>query len=366
MIRNTSLRRAAALGVALGLPGALSFLGTVSLGTFSLPAFAAGDKAAQAEELFQKGLKLMADKKFSDACPLFAASQKMDPSIGTLGKLAECHEKEGKTASAWGEYREVAQLAKKDNDQKREKAANERAALLEPKLMRLNIVVEPGASVTVLRDGEPIDPNTYGIALATDPGEHRIEAKAPGKVAYSTKVTLDKPGATVDVKIPALENDAAPAPSTSVTGAPSTTATVAPTSSASTVPTETPPPGPPPSNGSGMRAAGFTLAAVGVGGIVVGSVFGLTAKSKWDKGKADCPNNQCKTDEAYTLTQDAKKYGNFSTIGFVVGGVALAAGIVLVVVAPSAPKKDAPPTASLHVAPAVGPTTVGFSLGGNF
>ena len=60
MSRNTSLRRAAALGVALGLPGALSFLGTVSLGTFSLPAFAAGDKAAQAEELFQKGLKLMA------------------------------------------------------------------------------------------------------------------------------------------------------------------------------------------------------------------------------------------------------------------------------------------------------------------
>lgn len=365
--RNTSLRRLAALGLALGLPAGLSALGTLSISlSFTGSALAAGDKGAQAEELFQKGLKLMADKKFAEACPLFAASQKLDPSIGTLGKLAECHEKEGKTASAWGEYREVAQLAKKDNDSKREKAANDRAALLEPKLMRLNIVVEGGATVTVTRDGEVVDAGTFGIALATDPGEHVIEAKAPGKTAWSTKVTLDKPGATVEVKVPALK-DAEPTavPSSSASAAPSSTATAAPSSTASSAPSGEPPVGPPPSTGSGMRVAGYTMAAVGLGGVIVGSVFGLTAKSKWDKGKVDCPNNQCKTDDAYTLTQDAKKFGNYSTIAFVVGGVALATGIVLVVVAPSAPKKDAPVT-SLHLAPAVGATTYGVSLGGTF
>ncbi len=68
----------------------------------SSPAFAqqSAEKAASAQALYDEGLRLMGVGEFAAACPKFAASQKLDPAMGTKFRLADCYEKIGKTASA--------------------------------------------------------------------------------------------------------------------------------------------------------------------------------------------------------------------------------------------------------------------------
>src|SRR5215471_19286696 len=60
--------------------------------------------AAIAEALFRHGRELLDAGKVSEACEKFAASQRADPALGTLLNLAACHEREGRTATAWSEF----------------------------------------------------------------------------------------------------------------------------------------------------------------------------------------------------------------------------------------------------------------------
>jgi hypothetical protein len=76
--------------------------------------------AAAAEQLFLDGKKLLDAGKTHEACEKFAASQETDPGLGTLLHLASCHEKEGKTASAWAEFNEAQAQAQDHGEKDRE------------------------------------------------------------------------------------------------------------------------------------------------------------------------------------------------------------------------------------------------------
>lgn len=175
---------------------------------------ARADKMTDAEELFRRAKTLMADKKDAQACPLLEESQKLDPQMGTLLNLAICHENVGKTASAWGEFRAVEQQARAANREDRVKLARERAAKLEPRLMRIRIVVPPDAKVdglVVKVDGEPKGEALWS-GVAVDPGTRTIEASAPGKQPKTVTVRVSDAGAVVPVTLPPLEDEVVAAP----------------------------------------------------------------------------------------------------------------------------------------------------------
>jgi hypothetical protein len=306
----------------------------------------AGDAAA-AEALFVEGKKLVGQGKYAEACPKFAESNRLDRGAGTLIHLADCYEKTKQTASAWATYKEAASAAQALGRQDWEKLANKRATLLEPTLAKLTIkVTEPADKIEVTRDGTTVSQASWGVALPIDSGAHTIEAAAPGRKPFKTAVSIAKDGDKAEVVVPKLDaEDKAPVAATTAPAAATTT---------------TPPPGADQNDGSGQRTLGFIVAGVGVAGVAVGAVTGLMAMNKNNESKDKCPSaGACADQTGVDANDSAKTLGLVSTIGFIAGGVGLAAGAFLIFTA-------GPSKTGVHVVPTAGPKNAGLSLGGAF
>lgn len=297
------------------------------------------EDVAKADALFHAAKALVDAGQYADACAKFAESKRLAPGLGVTLYLADCYEHIGRTASAWTEFRAAEGLARQRND-KRADVARDRAQALEQKLDRMTIVVAPTVSrvgLQVLRDGVPVPQEEWGLSVPVDPGEHVVVVSAEGHKGRTlssarlgasndtSTVTID----SIDEPVPAAPRPPAeppPVPTPAPTGQTASSPPVSPP----------PPPAPPPSDSTHLaRTAGIGVAALGVVGVGVGSVFGILAKSKLDESNAD---NHCDTtnhcDEAgLSLRQDAESRARTATIAFAVGGVALAAGVVLYVTA---------------------------------
>src|SRR3954452_3723875 len=115
------------------------------------------DAGSLAEQLFNQARDLAKAGKWTEACPKFEASLRYDPALGTRLNLATCYEKVGKIASAWGIYRDAAELAGKAGDPKRRDYALKQAVALEKRLPKLTITAPAQtAGLAVTRDGVPI------------------------------------------------------------------------------------------------------------------------------------------------------------------------------------------------------------------
>ena len=83
--------------------------------------------------LFEEGRTLMKAGKYDEACPKFEQSVAMMRSVGALLNLADCYDKEGKTASAWAGFRAAASAARDLHDP-RDKVADARASALDSRV----------------------------------------------------------------------------------------------------------------------------------------------------------------------------------------------------------------------------------------
>src|SRR5262245_61731903 len=137
MMRRADRRRGPAACAAAAL--ALAMLVSGAAHPQSPPQ--SSDQAA-AIDLFNDAKTLMDAGNFAAACPKLVQSQSLAPALGTLLNLAKCREGEGKTASAWAGYREVAASSEKAGQSQRAAVAAERAAKLEPTLSRVRIDVD--------------------------------------------------------------------------------------------------------------------------------------------------------------------------------------------------------------------------------
>lgn len=309
--------------------------------------------SAAAEQLFQDAKSLAAAGNWTAACQKFDASYALDSALGTLLNSADCHERTGKTASAWAQFLEAGTRARRNNQPDREATAAERANALAPRLTRLKIIVTPEAramGLEVRADGTLQPEESWDVAIPVDPGPVVIRVSAPTKEDWGTVVDVRGEGKTTELTIPTLKDAAAPVVA--------------------------PPPPPPPQQQmqqapmpidrvghpatyiTNQQLLGIVVAGVGVVSVVVGSVFGGVAISKWNGG-ADCPNDKCINNDAQQKAQDAMTFGNVSTALFIVGGAALAGGAVIYFTAPSS-------STSVGIAPILSPNASGASLTGRF
>src|SRR5215207_2480988 len=88
---------------------------------------------AKAEALFRQGRELMAAGKLGEACAAFDASQRLEAATTTLFNQADCREKNGQLATAWGLFVEAERKTRGARDAtgvKLHKVAADRAAKL--------------------------------------------------------------------------------------------------------------------------------------------------------------------------------------------------------------------------------------------
>jgi hypothetical protein len=283
---------------------------------------------ATAEALFTSAQALALQKNYAEACPKFAESVRLDPGLGAMLWLADCYENNGQTASAWAEFRQAASVAAQRQDP-REAVAKRRAAALEPKLNKVTVFLPQGESVPgleVRRDGVILANAEIGIPVPVNPGIHAFAANAPGRKPWSANI--DVPSSRRDpvvINIPSLEAGDTPA----------------------TPPPPSPPPAaePPPAqpapvvedtSWSTTRIVGVSAGAVGVVGIGIGAILGLSAKAALDASNegGHCLGNSC--DPTGTDKRNsALDLATGSTIAFVAGGVLLAGGAALFLLGPA-------------------------------
>jgi len=320
------------------------------------------EEKAAAEAVFQEGMRLIKQGNFADACPKFEMSQRVEPAVGTMLYLAECYEKTDRTASAWAMFREAASLAETQKQFDRQKTAEMRAARLEPRLAWLTIDVPKESAVLGLqirRNGVLVSSELSGIATPVDPGEVQVDASAPGRSPYSTKVKVAAK-ARVSVPIPVLQAapDAAPAAVAAPVVAQPENAQLAPVAPPPHS-AEPPPNATPASTGSSHASPiPWIVGGVGVAALGVGTVFGLKAISNANEARDTCPKNICNDAQGATAADSAHTQATISNVSFVLGGVALATGVVLYFALPTKHGTQ------VGLSPTVAPTSVGLALHG--
>jgi hypothetical protein len=339
---------------------AITILALAALSSSRAGAQPSSAEAALAIQLFDDAQKLMAAGNPAAACPKYAESQKRDPQLGTLLHLADCHEKVGKTASAWAGYKEAAEIAARRNaaggNERREQVARARAAALEPKISTVVIHVTRADMVglEIRRDGELLGRAVWGAAMPVDPGRYILLAQAPGKKTWTKTVDVSSGGAKVEVTIPALDDEGL-TPSTAGASSLATPADIAAPSTADGQ-----------GRGTTQRTAGYLVAGLGVIGVGMGAVFGLNVLAKLDERDDICPLNVCTTEEDRQIRELESRAASDRTacnVALMLGGAAVLGGVALVLTAPSSSSRTA---TGLNVAPWAGPNSAGATLGGRW
>jgi hypothetical protein len=166
--------------------------------------------------------------------------------------------------------------------------------------------------VVVTMDGRPLASQLDGTALSIDPGPHHFTFEISGKRTITRDFLLregEKNRRETIALAPEQPESAAPAEQPRQPSA-------APTN-------------PEPRGMATQRTVALVAGGVGVVGLGIGTAFGLVSMSKHSSATAVCPGSSCPGSNGVDLWSQARSAGNVSTIAFVVGGVALAGGLVL-------------------------------------
>lgn len=279
------------------------------------------EEKAGARAAATQGEAAFNQKRWADAIDLFSRAESLVHSPVHLLFKARAFAQLGQLVKARETYLEIIReqpSAPSPAITKAQDSAKAELPTIEPRLANLTIRVSgPGAeSATVTMDDTALPSALIGLSQPVDPGAHRFRARSGDLQSEPVDLSLKEGGTgTVELALkplgvsPAL--GASEGSSATVTGAES-------------------------SHGNGLRTASYVALGVGAVGLAVGTVFALSAKSKYDDANALCPSFPCPLtrEQAGTRDQlgsDGDSAKTLSLVGFIAGGVGVAAGATLFV-----------------------------------
>ena len=326
----------------------MTFVGKLLLVAMIVAGTATPASADKADTLFKKGKKLLAEKKYADACAAFEEVDKLDPGIGAKLNAARCFEEWGKLGTAYRWYLDAEQMAAATKDKRRTKI-QQLAEELDLTVPRIMIKVPEGADpeivATITLDGVAFPERKLNQEERVDPGPHLIEftiggekkrKMAPVERGGSSEISLDIPKGTKQP--PRKKSGTEP-------GEPDEPGSARP--------------------GRTHRIAGVSLVAGGV--VAAGVAAVLTVRARGDY--RDALDMHCMSsttmcdDEGLRITADARSTANLATAITIAGGAMVVGGIVLYVLAPKAAADE---QRALYLTPVVGADGGGLVFGGRY
>lgn len=229
----------------------IMFVATV--GAFDASVAMAGSPTREAQTLFEQGIALKQRGRYAEACPKLEESQRLDPGLGTQYHLADCYEKQGRTATAWSLYGDIARQAAVSGQPEREAVARERAAEVSARVPRITIAVPISSDVAgleITRNGAPVSRDRWNAPTPVDPGTYEIVARVRDRT-WKTSITLDSRGRTEFIGVP------------NVSGRDVAAVDARPMADEKSTSTDT------------QRAWGYGVGAVGLMGLGLGTVFAI-------------------------------------------------------------------------------------------
>jgi hypothetical protein len=307
----------------------------VVLGAATKPAVA-GDseiEIANARQLAIQGIDAVEGGNCKTGEPLLERAEKLHHATVHLQYLARCRLAAGRLVAATEMWRQIIREGAPSGSSPAVQAAIAEAnSQLPHTLPRLASTTVRASSeyrdIKVLVDGIAVRPELLGAAQVIDPGDHHIEAEAPGYARFKKTWTVGEgQSADVIIKLTPAAGGGESGPTTELTGEQ----------------------GEPAKPGSGLKTAGFVLGAAGVIAMVAGTVTLLTRNNKQDTLASKCPNETCPLGSiTQTELEDEKQSVHTLTAVtnvLMFGGGALLTGGVTMIVIGSSSKGNEPKTA---------------------
>ena len=311
---------------------------TLALVLLAAPSFAAGK--SKGDEAFEKGRAALTSGDYAGACTFFEESVKLDPAPGTVLNQGICNEKQGKFIAAVTFYRNAALAFGKNagaraDAEKRADEAERKVALV---IVRRSPNLPADARISV--NGRQLKPEELEQPMRIDPGPVELSVDADGFERNVTPVRAES----------GMQSEAI-----AVQGARLSTKTVVKTEVRNGV--------------SPLRTVGFVVGGVGVASLIVGGITGVLAMGQAGIYRDACDRrvtpNVC-NQRGYDSAQSLKTLAPLSTITLIAGGVLVAAGVTLILVAPKTSTAEKPVAGHLQFTPSFGPQVAGGNLSYTF
>jgi hypothetical protein len=260
---------------------------------------------AAARRLGSEGFSLADAGKCEEAVDLLRRSEEMHHAVSVLERLGECQVRLGKLVEGTENLRRALREQLPPGASPVFIDAQRRAQRLlaeaRPKIARLKVAVTAptDAEVWVTIDGVNEPAANLNTDRLVDPGDHLVRAGAAGYLNAESKVHLDEGG--VGSLTLTLQPAQTPAQPASV---------------------QTPVPS------ARDHTLAYIAGGVGIVWVGIGAAFGVAAMNDKSSLDSSCQNHVC-PGSAQSTYDSGTRFGTISTVGFVIGGVGLAAGAVL-------------------------------------